>query len=123
MNLLLIAAQVGSPAPEVETGVDALRVIGALAAVTCALVVFLWLLKRGTLKVGIGRSGRQALAIESALSLGERRSLVIVAVEGRRLLLGLSPTQVALLTELNKVAPSFDQTLDSALGSKERSPS
>ena len=35
--------------------------------------------------------GSRAIAVETAVPLGERRSLVIVAVEGRRLLLGLTP--------------------------------
>lgn len=113
-----VAAQVGATDTGVETGVDAVRVIGALLAVTGALVVFLWLLKRGTLKIGIGRGGRSGLAIESALSLGDRRSLVIVAVEGRRLLLGLTPTQVSLVTELGQ-SHTFEQTLDGALRPRE----
>jgi flagellar biogenesis protein FliO len=38
--------------------------------------------------------------VETALPLGERRSLVIVAVEGRRLLLGLTPSSVSFVAEL-----------------------
>ncbi len=44
------------------------------------------------------------------MPLGERRSLVIVAVEGRRLLLGLTPTQISMVTELGPVR-SFEQQL------------
>lgn len=49
------------------------------------------------------------ISVETAVPLGERRSLVIVAVEGRRLLLGLTPTQVSLVTELQN---PFRETLD-----------
>jgi flagellar biogenesis protein FliO len=49
------------------------------------------------------------ISVETAVPLGERRSLVIVAVEGRRLLLGLTPTQVTLVTELQN---PFRETLD-----------
>ena len=42
--------------------------------------------------------------------LGDRRSLVIVSVEGRRLLLGLTPAQVSLVTEL--APPTFQQAVD-----------
>jgi flagellar biogenesis protein FliO len=45
--------------------------------------------------------------------LGERRSLVIVAVEGRRLLLGLTPGQISMVTELGP-ARGFEQRLDAA---------
>ncbi len=45
--------------------------------------------------------------VETAVPLGERRSLVIVAVEGRRLLLGLTPAQVSLVTELRGDGSGF----------------
>jgi flagellar biogenesis protein FliO len=54
-----------------------------------------------------------ALAWFTAVPLGERRSLVVVTVEGRRLLLGLTPTQVSLVTELTAApAKSFESVLD-----------
>ena len=46
------------------------------------------------------RSGSNAIVVETAVTLGERRSLVIVTVEGRRLLLGLTPASMSLVTEL-----------------------
>jgi len=58
------------------------------------------------------RSKNQPISVETAVPLGERRSLVIVAVEGRRLLLGLTPTQVTLVTELQN---PFRETLDSSI--------
>jgi len=66
------------------------------------------------------RRSRQAIAVETAMALGERRSLVIVSVEGRRLLLGLAPGHIGLLTELG---PSFKGTLDQSLGSPTQAPS
>lgn len=73
-----------------------LKGLGALVVVIVLLAGVLWLLRRGT---GLGRAGA-TMSVETALSLGERRSLVIVAVEGRRLLLGVAPTSVTLVTEL-----------------------
>jgi flagellar protein FliO/FliZ len=58
------------------------------------------------------RRRNQPISVETAVPLGERRSLVIVAVEGRRLLLGLTPTQVTLVTELQN---PFRETLDNNL--------
>jgi flagellar biogenesis protein FliO len=49
---------------------------------------------------------RGPIVIETAAPLGERRQLVIVAVEGRRLLLGLTPASVAMITELQPPAPA-----------------
>jgi flagellar protein FliO/FliZ len=66
-----------------------------------------WLLRRGSLGRLTGRGG--AITVETAVALGERRSLVIVSVEGRRLLLGLTPTAMSLVTELGPPpAPSAE---------------
>jgi flagellar biosynthetic protein FliO len=58
------------------------------------------------------RRSRHQMSVETALSLGERRSLVIVAVEGRRLLLGMTPTYVGLVAELGA---SFSAALNSSI--------
>jgi flagellar biogenesis protein FliO len=63
------------------------------------------------------------MRVETALSLGDRRSVAIVAVEGRRFLVGLTPAQISLVTELGPAPASFDQTLSraAAASSGERS--
>lgn len=88
------------------------RMLGALTVVLALIGALAWLLRRST----TARRAGKGLAIETALSLGERRSLVIVAVEGRRLLVGLAPNTVSLVTELQpaSAAPSFDQALANA---------
>lgn len=84
----------------------------AAVLIVLALVgVLAWLARRGTLGA-LGRKGRY-IEVETAVPLGERRSLVVVAVEGRRLLLGLTPTHIAMVTELERVravAPSAGQS-------------
>ena len=69
-------------------------VIGVLGAAA-------WLLRRNM----PARRARQMVTVETAVSLGERRSLVIVGVEGRRLLLGLTPGSVSLVAELGSSFP------------------
>jgi flagellar protein FliO/FliZ len=86
------------------------KATAALALVLALLVGLGWLLRRGKV---LGRN-KKPMTIESALSLGERRSLAIVTVEGRRLLLGLAPNHVSLVTELH-AGPSFDQAVSHAL--------
>jgi flagellar biogenesis protein FliO len=61
--------------------------------------------------------------VETALSLGDRRSLVIVHVDGRRLLVGVAATQISLVAELGQVPGGFDQALARAAGSAPVSPS
>jgi flagellar protein FliO/FliZ len=92
------------------------RTLFALLVVLGLLAGLGWALRRGVLT----RRNRQALGIETALALGERRSLVIVSVEGRRLLLGLTPGQVSLVTELRPPPASFEQAVARATG-EERS--
>ncbi len=96
----------------VETGVpsliDGFYAVVALVLVCGLLALFMWLLRRGALTLGGAR--RTNMTVEGALPLGERRSLVVVVVEGRRLLLGVTPAQVSLVTELANSA-SFPDAL------------
>ena len=70
-----------------------LALVGALAYVA----------RRG----GFGNLNKRGpISVETAVPLGERRSLVVVAVEGRRLLLGLTPSSVSMVAELNAAAPA-----------------
>jgi flagellar protein FliO/FliZ len=68
-----------------------LVVLGLVAALA-------WLVRRGPL-ARLAAKGKP-VSVESAIPLGDRRSLVIVSVEGRRLLLGMTPTSISLVTEL-----------------------
>jgi flagellar biogenesis protein FliO len=76
-----------------------MRAVASFAAVIALLAVFVWALRRGSLRLS-ALAPRGTIAIETAMSLGERRSLAIVSVEGRRLLVGLTPANISLVTEL-----------------------
>lgn len=80
----------------------------AVLVVLALVAALAWLVRRGAF--GALRGGNRAITVETAVPIGERRSLIIVAVEGRRLLLGLTPTQIAMVTELG-AAPTFEQQL------------
>ena len=68
--------------------------------IVLALVATLaWLVRRGPL-ARLAANGKP-VQVETAIPLGERRSLVIVSVEGRRLLLGMTTTNISLVTELD----------------------
>jgi flagellar biosynthetic protein FliO len=86
------------------------KAAAALALVLAMLVGLGWMLRRSQVLGG----KRKPMSIESALSLGERRSLAIVTVEGRRLLLGLAPNHVSLVTELTKPA-AFEEAVSHAM--------
>jgi flagellar biosynthetic protein FliO len=80
----------------------------AVFVVLGLVAVLAWVAKRGAFGA---LKNRGPVAIETAVPLGERRSLVIVSVEGRRLLLGLTPVQVTLVAELGPGA-TFEQQVD-----------
>jgi flagellar protein FliO/FliZ len=115
MNFCLLAWAVDPSAALPGTDVTS-AVRGLTATVVVLLLVggLAWLLRRGTLVLP-GRRRGQPLAVETAMPLGERRSLVIVTVEGRRLLLGLTPASVTLVTEL-AAQPPFASAVDRHAG-------
>jgi flagellar biosynthetic protein FliO len=112
MLVALTLAQV----PDASYGVDGsmVRAFLGLAFVLGLIALLAYLLRRGVIALP-GQRGAKSLAIESSLALGERRSIVIVNVEGRRLLLALSPAQVSVLSELG-ATPAFQSALDQATG-------
>lgn len=78
-----------------------LQALTATVAVLGLLGLTLWALRRGLARP---RGAGARMHVEGSLSLGERRSLVVVDVEGRRLLLGVAPGHVGLVAELRAPA-------------------
>ncbi len=68
------------------------RTVGSLALVLAVLVVFLWLLKRFT-----PLAGNDALRVVAMLSVGPRERLILVEIDGERLLIGATAQQMQLL--------------------------
>jgi flagellar protein FliO/FliZ len=67
-----------------------------------------WAARRG--RLGFFTRQPSHVRVEATVPLGERRSLMVVAIEGRRLLLGLTPMQVSLVTELTQLSPGATPT-------------
>ena len=76
-----------------------MRTAVSFVAVMAVLAVFVWALRRGSLRLS-RFAPRGAVSVETAVSLGERRSLAIIAVEGRRMLIGLTPAAISLISDL-----------------------
>ena len=109
----IVVAQTGVAGPDLVP--PYLRMAGGLLIVLALLAALAWLLRRTM--VTRRRSG--AMSVETALPLGERRSLVIVNIENRRLLIGLAPGQVSLVTELH--GQTFSQAMANATTAETRS--
>lgn len=101
---------------------DVTRGLFAIFVVFGLLALLAWAGRRGFL-TGLTRQAKSPITVETTVPLGERRSLVIVSVEGRRLLLGMTPMQVSLVAELGAVKASFDDTLTRSMSSASSSPS
>jgi flagellar protein FliO/FliZ len=112
----VLAQSAPDPASLPSNG-DLTRSLIAILFVFGVLTLLAWLARRGTFgRLGLNRQGRSVVKVEGAVPLGERRSLMVVSVEGRRLLIGLTPMQVSLVTELAPQPASsdgapFEQTL------------
>lgn len=88
-----------------------LESFAAVALVLALVGALAWAARRG----GLGSLKRRGpLAIETAVPLGDRRSLVIVSVEGRRLLIGLTPAQISMVAELQPPRPLDDGVVSRA---------
>ena len=115
MSHLLILAQGATPPVQGwSDGPGVVRTLLALMVVLGLMGACLWLVRRGGWQGG-SRRGSRAVQIETAIGLGDRRQLVIVTVEGRRLLIGTTPMHVALLTELAPLPATFSGALDAQL--------
>jgi flagellar biosynthetic protein FliO len=97
----------------VPLGGGMFRAIVGTVLVLGILFLLAYLLRRGVLTLP-GQRGSRTLSVETALSLGDRRSVAILCVEGRRLLVGLTPVQITVLAELAASQAAFDQVLDRA---------
>jgi flagellar protein FliO/FliZ len=110
MFLALSAA--GAQMEPLPSPAGGLRAVVGMVIVLGLLFTLAWMARRGKLRFP-GARARGLVSVEAAVPLGDRRSLVVVAVEGRRLLLGLTPAQVSFVTELAAVPPAeFQQAID-----------
>ena len=97
-----VASIVATEVPVLADG-ELWRSLFAIVVVFGLLGALAWAARRGRL----GFLGRQPshVRVEATVPLGDRRSLMVVAIEGRRLLLGLTPAQVSFVTELAATPP------------------
>jgi flagellar biosynthetic protein FliO len=93
---------------------DLLRMLGSMALVLAAMAALLWALRRMQSKVGIRGGGRRLDLIET-LSLNARHKLALVSVDGRAVLVGISPAQVTALAQW----PAADATPSLTAGTED----
>jgi flagellar protein FliO/FliZ len=106
--MILMVAQATAPVAGPDLVPPVAKMVAGLFVVLAILALLAWVMRKSLL----ARRRHGSMSVETALPLGERRSVVIVTVENRRLLLGLAPGQVSLLTELQPA--SFSQAMATA---------
>jgi len=99
-------------------------VVAKTALVLAVLYAALWLLRRYYLRGGVARNGASLLVIQSA-QLGPGRSLHLIGVGGKTLLVGSTSQQISLIAEVDPMQPlemagqapgdSFDRYLRKAV--------
>ena len=75
------------------------QISGALAAVVLLIMLCAWLARRCGL-AGHARCHGSLITVKSRYSLGQRERLVVVEVDGQRLLLGVTPGAITRLGRL-----------------------
>ena len=114
----LVAQSQTDPWPLRDPVGGSIRGLLAALVVMAVLAAAAWVFRRGVPGWTAARKA-SPVQIETAVSLGDRRSLVLVSVEGRRLLLGVTPSQVTLVTSLQDTPGSFDDVLERRLETRE----
>lgn len=88
------------PPPPPSLGAALAQTLLTLGAV-CALA---WWVLRWAARRGVGRSPAGVIAVVDRVALDPRRSLVVVRVAGKALLLGASDAGLSVLAELDPAA-------------------
>lgn len=92
-----------------------LRLLGALGMILGLILLLYAGSRRGLRWLPKARGG--AIRIVETRPLGPKKSLCLIEVRGRELLLGIGAERVELLCQLGESAPlNFDETLQQQLG-------
>lgn len=118
MTLLLVllpAVAAAAPSSAVDPLGSGLRLLGALGMILGLILLLYAASRRGLRWLPKARGG--AIRIIETRPLGPKKSLCLIEVRGRELLLGIGAERVELLCQLGESAPlNFDQTLQQQLG-------
>ena len=98
-----------SPGNEPSSAVSLLRVIGALIFVAALAYLSLLALK-GTLSRNAGGGSRRSVRVVETVALGANRTLHLVEIQGKRMLIGSTPGQMTVLSEIDG---TLDEDCDS----------
>ncbi len=98
---------------ESGTGFSFLRVVGGLGLVLSLIVLGTFGIRKFALQYLVKRTPERNLKVIETLPMGERRSIAVIEIDERRLLIGNTPNQITLLAALSE-SPSLRGEQESA---------
>jgi flagellar protein FliO/FliZ len=78
-----------------------LRMLLALGAIVAVIALIAWCARRFGLAPAVRREHEDSVRILSRTALDARKSVVVLSVRGRVLVVGVTPSEISLLTELS----------------------
>lgn len=121
------ASQQSAEKPEVAdagSGFSFLKVVGGLGLVLSLIVLGTFGIKKIAPQYFAKKTSDRTLRLVETLPMGERRSLVVIEFEERRLLIGSTPNQITLLANLDgSSASASGEELPSPLSTPQASAS
>jgi flagellar protein FliO/FliZ len=101
---------------------DFLQMMGWLFVILALVFLVLHLLKRYGPRAGLRVGGGNELKIISQIGLGPKKNLVVVRFLNKILVIGVTDTQINLVTEMTADEhPTFKELLDKTAGKNESS--
>ncbi len=98
---------------ESGTGFSFLRVVGGLGLVLSLIVLGTFGIRKFAPQYFVKRTPERNLKVIETLPMGERRSIAVIEIDERRLLIGNTPNQITLLAALSE-SPSLRGEQESA---------
>lgn len=86
--------------PTADLGYAGLKMAGGLLIVLALLIIGLWFMRRIQAKGIFARPGADKLQYVSQIALGQRKNVVVVRFLNKFLVLGVTDSQINLLTEM-----------------------
>ena len=97
---------------EAKSSGDIGSMVVGLSAVLGIIFALAWLSKRFNLAAPGGNSNMRMI---SAMSVGQKEKIILVEVEGEKLLLGVTPQQISPLKEFGKVSSTDQGMVETAV--------
>ena len=94
---LLISAPAFAQEERVEAAQSLTRLAFGMLAVVVLIFGLAWAVRRFSLFQGFQRNGNDAITVQAQLSVGPKERVVLIEVEGRKMLIGVAPGYITRL--------------------------